>query len=145
MVSPKEVQLMKSKWQSAQDRLARFKEEHAEKIEPFKRSAVGGATAFAVGVAEGKLGEEKSQVFGIPLSLGSAMIGHSLAYFGVGGDYVQEVHDAADGPLFLYLGTKGRQVGMKWRVKAAASPSAKTAGESDLTDEERERIARNAR
>ena len=105
-------------------------------------AAVVGATAFALGVAEGKTGG--IELFGVPGPLAAAVAAHGAGFLGVGGQLNEHLHAIGNGALAYYAGHIGRGVGVDWRAKGegggAALPVA-TSGHT-MSDGELARMAR---
>lgn len=83
------------------------------------RTAEVQATAFGMGVVNGRFGGV--EILGVPLDLGAGSAAHLLAFVGVGGKFSSHLHNLADGALASYMTTLGVGVGKRMAQSAGAS------------------------
>jgi hypothetical protein len=127
---------MKEQVDRLRTRTDRIKEEAKDMIHTLVRTTEVSATAFGLGVVQGRYGPV--EVLGVPLELGGGIAAHLAGLLGLGGNFSGHLHNFGDGFLATYMATVGRGAGLQWKHKAVPG----VAGTSSLTDAERSQIAR---
>jgi hypothetical protein len=80
------------------------------------RTAEVSGAAFALGVAQGKLGSV--EILGVPADLAGGVALHAAGFFGLGGNKSGHLHSFADGCLATYFNNLGKGTGLSWKGKA---------------------------
>lgn len=105
------------------------------------RTAGVAAGAFAAGLAYGRYGDtlDKSPV---PIDLAVGLVGHTLAYFDVLGDWSERVHDVSDGFIAEFMSKMGIGYGTSLRAKHDPPlPPVTIAGQPSTAGQEQRLIA----
>lgn len=114
--------------EKAMERARRVREKGQEAIERGVRTTVSSATAFGLGMVQGRTGGV--ELFGkLPLELLVGAGAHVAGYMKVGGRNSEHLHAVGDGALALYAGTMGRAVGTQWKTTGRLLGAPKVAGE----------------
>jgi len=88
-----------------------------ETVEHLVRTAEVSASAFALGMIQGKYGKQ-SVIMGVPIDLGAGLGAHLAAIMGIGGHMAPHLHAFGDGALACYLSTLGMATGLAWKHKS---------------------------
>lgn len=121
-------------------------------VEALKEMSLVGGTAFAFGVANGKVGGGGLKVpfVGIPADLAVGVGMHCVAFMsGMKEERAKHYRAIGNGALGSYLSTLGAQVGNQWKVSGKLLPSFllgddATTGGGSLADDEVARMVRPA-
>ena len=90
-------------------------------VETIVRSSEVGASAFGLGMVQGRYGQV--EVVGVPMELLLAIGLHGAGMLGLGGDLSGHLHSFGDGALATYGANLGRSVGSGMREKAGLPPA----------------------
>lgn len=104
------------KYEALKNRLTSVKKKAEETTQRVVRSTTIGASAFAMGLVQGRTGG--IEVVGVPLELGLGVGLNILSIMGGAGQYSEHLGNAGDGCLAAYATTLGRGVGTTMREKA---------------------------
>lgn len=112
-VSTSELMTLRQRAENLANRARAHMARSEQMIENFTRTAEVGASAFAIGLAEGRFGKGGGgiEVAGVPLPLGLGVLANLAAYAGVAGKQSHHLHAVGDGCLAAYLATLGRGIG----------------------------------
>ena len=111
-VTEEQLSRWKQSLNSAKDKIAKYKEKADLIIQKAVETVEIGAASFGMGVLMGKTGGVS--VVGVPVDLLAGLGLNLLGYVGVGGKYVDHLHNLGNGSLAHYLGAVGNKVGQNW-------------------------------
>jgi hypothetical protein len=94
-------------------------------------TAVTTATAFTLGMVQGRTGG--FEIMGMPLDLIVGAGAHVAGFMKLGGKNSGQLHNVGNGALALYAGTMGRAIGANW--KATGKLGFRSAGISGMLPE----------
>ncbi len=121
-VSKTQILRAKDRAFSLARRASAYRAKADQAVETLVGSAEVGASAFALGLVQGRYGGV--EIVGVPLDLSAAIVMHGLAFVGVGGKLSGHLHSFGDGALATYLATLGRGAGVEMRRKALGAGAA---------------------
>ena len=151
------LHVLQRKLETAQKRVMKVREIADDKVQHIVAATESAAVGFALGTYIGYKGGkgETSEVFGIPVALGAAVVLHAAGLFGVGGDMASHLHAFGNGALATAAADFGNQVGrgkannlgwgesMKSALKEGGSPlGSKTIAGQRLSEDELAALAR---
>jgi hypothetical protein len=114
-VTEEQLTRWKQQAQSMKDKISKYREKADLIVERAVQTVEIGASAFGMGVLMGKVKDHEVSVLGVPVDLGVGLGLNLLGYLGVGGKYVDHLHNLGNGSLAHYLGKVGFKVGEKWQ------------------------------
>lgn len=121
---------------AAYDRLkattARAREASGEVMEQALTVVETGGAGFLFGLLEGQIDKpEDFELAGVPYPLLAGIVGHGLAFFGIGRGMEGHMHAVANGALTAHLNGLGRKMGQEMKAKRSGVPAVRGADVSN--------------